>query len=99
MNCLQGYRKWVSRADALQVFLLHHYGGLYLDLDIECLRDGTDMLKDWALVLQVWSSAHLPGCKDAAVRQCSTACIVLAAVILLAKILYHVCRAQRCMKA
>ncbi len=32
------YNKRVLRSDAIRPFILHRYGGLYLDLDIECYR-------------------------------------------------------------
>ncbi|GLB33914.1 putative glycosyltransferase family 32 protein [Lyophyllum shimeji] len=33
-----GYTYPIQRADAIRYFVLHHYGGVYLDLDIGCLR-------------------------------------------------------------
>ncbi|KAG6854829.1 hypothetical protein C0991_012019 [Blastosporella zonata] len=33
-----GYTYPIQRADAIRYFVLHHYGGIYLDLDIGCLR-------------------------------------------------------------
>jgi mannosyltransferase OCH1-like enzyme len=33
-----GYRYPIQRIDALKYFLLHHYGGVYMDLDIACRR-------------------------------------------------------------
>ncbi|PLW14951.1 hypothetical protein PCANC_17026 [Puccinia coronata f. sp. avenae] len=32
------YRHNIQRADALRYFVLHHYGGIFLDMDIECRR-------------------------------------------------------------
>lgn len=32
------YRHNIQRADALRYFILHHYGGIFLDMDIECRR-------------------------------------------------------------
>lgn len=32
------YKYPIQRADSLRYFLLHHYGGIFLDLDLECLR-------------------------------------------------------------
>jgi hypothetical protein len=32
------YRHWVCRVDAAKYFLMHSYGGIYLDFDIECVR-------------------------------------------------------------
>lgn len=42
----------VCRSDVLRLFLLHAYGGLYLDHDIACWRNGEDMLADQDVVLQ-----------------------------------------------
>ncbi|KAG0147503.1 hypothetical protein CROQUDRAFT_42829, partial [Cronartium quercuum f. sp. fusiforme G11] len=32
------YRHNIQRADALRYFVLHHFGGIFLDLDLECRR-------------------------------------------------------------
>ncbi|MBW0489206.1 hypothetical protein O181_028921 [Austropuccinia psidii MF-1] len=32
------YRHTIQRADALRYFVLHHFGGIFLDLDLECRR-------------------------------------------------------------
>ncbi|OAV98966.1 hypothetical protein, variant 2 [Puccinia triticina 1-1 BBBD Race 1] len=32
------YRHTIQRADALRYFVLHHYGGIFLDMDLECRR-------------------------------------------------------------
>merc|ERR1712038_599126 len=32
----QNYPYQISRPDAARYFILHHYGGVYLDLDMEC---------------------------------------------------------------
>jgi hypothetical protein len=34
----RGYTYPIQRADAIRYFVLHHYGGVYLDLDVGCLR-------------------------------------------------------------
>jgi inositol phosphorylceramide mannosyltransferase catalytic subunit len=34
----QGYKQSIQRANILRYALLHHYGGVYLDLDITCLQ-------------------------------------------------------------
>ena len=28
----------IQRADAIRYFILHHFGGIYMDLDVGCLR-------------------------------------------------------------
>ena len=33
-----GYDKNIKRADAIRYFYLYHYGGVYADLDFECLK-------------------------------------------------------------
>ena len=35
----------IQRADAMRYFILHHYGGFYLDLDVGCRRDLSPLLK------------------------------------------------------
>ncbi|KNE93332.1 hypothetical protein PSTG_13274 [Puccinia striiformis f. sp. tritici PST-78] len=32
------YRHNIQRADSLRYFVLHHYGGIFLDMDLECRR-------------------------------------------------------------
>ncbi|KAF9818329.1 hypothetical protein IEO21_02844 [Rhodonia placenta] len=38
LETFDGYTYPIQRADAIRYFILHHYGGIYLDLDIGCLR-------------------------------------------------------------
>ncbi|TFY60801.1 hypothetical protein EVJ58_g4923 [Rhodofomes roseus] len=38
LDTFDGYKYPIQRADAIRYFILHHYGGVYLDLDIGCLR-------------------------------------------------------------
>jgi len=40
-----GYRYPIQRADAVRYFILHHYGGVYMDLDIGCLRPMDSLLR------------------------------------------------------
>ncbi|CBQ71693.1 related to SUR1-required for mannosylation of sphingolipids [Sporisorium reilianum SRZ2] len=35
----------IQRADAIRYFVLHHYGGIYMDLDIGCLRRFDPLLR------------------------------------------------------
>jgi mannosyltransferase OCH1-like enzyme len=37
------YPEQIQRVDAARYMLLHHYGGVYADLDIECLRPFDDL--------------------------------------------------------
>jgi mannosyltransferase OCH1-like enzyme len=48
----------VQTGDALRPFLLHAYGGLYMDVDVECF-DATDKMVDgFDLVLQLEDSGN-----------------------------------------
>lgn len=38
LDTFDDYTYAIQRADAIRYFVLHHYGGVYLDLDIGCLR-------------------------------------------------------------
>lgn len=38
LDTFDDYEYVIQRADAIRYFVLHHYGGIYLDLDIGCLR-------------------------------------------------------------
>ncbi|QKV94833.1 glycosyltransferase [Streptomyces sp. NA02950] len=53
-----GYPEPIMRADAIRYFLLDHYGGVYADLDFECLRPTTDLLTDCELVLGLEPEEH-----------------------------------------
>jgi mannosyltransferase OCH1-like enzyme len=45
-----GYKYNIQRADAMRLFFLHKYGGIYIDLDIECLRS-LDFLRHYGWVM------------------------------------------------
>ncbi|XP_052776933.1 uncharacterized protein LOC128214482 [Mya arenaria] len=38
LHTWDNYKKGVYRADALRYFVLHEFGGIYVDLDFQCLR-------------------------------------------------------------
>ena len=38
LDTFDAYTYPIQRADAIRYFVLHHYGGVYIDLDIGCLR-------------------------------------------------------------
>jgi inositol phosphorylceramide mannosyltransferase catalytic subunit len=38
LDTFDDYTYPIQRADAIRYFVLHHYGGIYLDLDVGCLR-------------------------------------------------------------
>lgn len=46
------YRYSIQRADAIRYFILHHFGGVYMDLDIGCRRRMDPLLQgEWDTVL------------------------------------------------
>ncbi|MFI1332476.1 glycosyltransferase [Streptomyces sp. NPDC020845] len=53
-----GYREPIKRADAIRYFLLDHFGGLYVDMDFECLRPMTGLFAGKELVLGLEPEAH-----------------------------------------
>lgn len=53
-----GYPEPIMRADAIRYFLLDHFGGLYVDLDFECLKPVPDLLDGRELVLGCEPEAH-----------------------------------------
>ncbi|WP_170265534.1 glycosyltransferase [Thiohalocapsa marina] len=55
----QGYASPICRADAIRYFLLYHFGGLYADLDFECLRPFDALLEGKGVVLGLEPDAHL----------------------------------------
>ncbi|KAK9824259.1 hypothetical protein WJX72_009027 [[Myrmecia] bisecta] len=46
------YNTDIVRADSIRPFLLHHYGGLFLDLDVSCFRNVSSFLEGFDVVLQ-----------------------------------------------
>tara|TARA_B100000586_G_scaffold265534_1_gene237361 strand:- start:1109 stop:1852 length:744 start_codon:yes stop_codon:yes gene_type:complete len=42
----QSYKTNILRADAVRYFILYHYGGLYVDLDFECLQPMSSIMSD-----------------------------------------------------
>jgi mannosyltransferase OCH1-like enzyme len=53
-----GYAEPIMRADAIRYFLLDHFGGLYVDLDFECLSPVEEILDGHELVLGCEPQAH-----------------------------------------
>ncbi|MET9524767.1 glycosyltransferase [Streptomyces coeruleorubidus] len=53
-----GYAEPIMRADAIRYFLLDHFGGLYVDLDFECLRPVDEILDGRELVLGCEPQVH-----------------------------------------
>lgn len=54
-----GYPEAIMRADAVRYFILHHYGGIYADLDVECLRPLEPLVAEKEVVLGLEPSEHL----------------------------------------
>eukprot|EP00884_Botryococcus_braunii_P011638 jgi/Botrbrau1/20475/Bobra.145_2s0035.1 len=52
LSTFDAYPFPVSKGDAVRPFLLHHYGGVYLDLDCECLQPMDGFIRNYDLVLQ-----------------------------------------------
>jgi hypothetical protein len=50
LDTYDDYQYPIQRADAIRYFILHHYGGIYLDLDVGCLRP-LDPLLSYAVIL------------------------------------------------
>ncbi|KAI5450832.1 hypothetical protein NCC49_002574 [Naganishia albida] len=47
-----GYEYPIQRADAIRYFILHHFGGVYMDLDIGCKRRLEPLISgDWDVLL------------------------------------------------
>ncbi|MGW1801478.1 glycosyltransferase [Streptomyces sp. NPDC001984] len=53
-----GYPEAIMRADAIRYFLLDHFGGLYVDLDFECLSPVDGILDGHELVLGCEPEVH-----------------------------------------
>lgn len=45
LSVYDGYKFPIQRADAVRYFILHHYGGVYMDLDIGCVRPMDNLLR------------------------------------------------------
>ncbi|MGY0061593.1 glycosyltransferase [Streptomyces sp. LZ34] len=54
-----GYLEPIKRADAIRYFLLDHFGGLYVDMDFECLRPMTDLFAGEELLLGLEPEQHV----------------------------------------
>jgi len=54
-----GYPENIMRVDAVRYFMLYHYGGLYVDLDFECLRPLEPLLIGRQVVIALEPPEHL----------------------------------------
>ncbi len=61
------YKQVILRADAGRYLLLHHFGGVYADLDCECVAPFDPIMAEDRVVLCREPPAHFPG------RRCSEA--------------------------
>jgi len=50
LNLFDGYKRDIFRIDAIRYFALHHYGGFYVDTDVDCLQS-IDCLRQHKVVL------------------------------------------------
>lgn len=53
------YQRPVMRADAARYLLLHHYGGVYADIDVECVQNHDRFLENNKLMLPLEPLTHL----------------------------------------
>lgn len=53
------YPNAINRADTIRYFLLHHFGGVYADLDMECLRPLDPLLDGKKIVLGLEPETHV----------------------------------------
>lgn len=51
LETYDSYNYRIQRCDAIRYFLLHYYGGFYIDMDVECLKPLDSLLEDFELVL------------------------------------------------
>src|SRR6201986_68484 len=58
LNNYDGYPSHIQRADAIRYFLLYHYGGVYVDLDFECLQNIQELLTDEDCVFGLEPNEH-----------------------------------------
>ena len=55
------YKKGILRADAGRYLLLHHFGGIYADLDCECVAPFAPIMAEDRVVLCQEPPSHFPG--------------------------------------
>jgi mannosyltransferase OCH1-like enzyme len=53
------YTDNIKRADAIRYFLMHHFGGIYVDLDLQCLKPIDKLLGEEELVMGWEPAAHI----------------------------------------
>lgn len=58
LNHYDGYSYNIQRADALRYLVLHTYGGVYVDLDFECLRSIDELLDGKTMAVGIEPERH-----------------------------------------
>ncbi|WWC68502.1 uncharacterized protein I206_102431 [Kwoniella pini CBS 10737] len=54
LHMFDSYEYPIQRADSIRYFILHHFGGIYMDLDIGCRRRLDPLLQgDWEVILPI----------------------------------------------
>jgi len=59
LSIYDSYPENIFRVDAIRYFILSHYGGVFIDLDFECLRPLEQLLEDKELVLGLEPAEHV----------------------------------------
>ena len=54
LQMYDSYKYPIQRADSIRYFILNHFGGIYMDLDIGCRRRLDPLLQgDWEVILPI----------------------------------------------
>jgi mannosyltransferase OCH1-like enzyme len=54
LQTFDSYKYPIQRADSIRYFVLNHFGGIYMDLDIGCRRRMDSLLQgDWEVILPI----------------------------------------------
>ncbi|HEY0836552.1 MAG TPA: glycosyltransferase, partial [Azospirillum sp.] len=77
----EAYAEPIRRADAARYLILKRYGGLYADLDFECLKPVDDLLAGRSLVIGLEPDSHLALDKAAERRMTRILCPSLIASV------------------
>ena len=56
-----------KKSDALRALIMDHYGGLYMDLDVECFKPADESLRGYQVVLQGAGDEGINNCVMASV--------------------------------
>ncbi len=59
LQIFDGYPQNIMRADAVRYFILHHEGGVYADLDVECFQPIDEIINKTRLFLSVEPEEHI----------------------------------------